>query len=77
MDENKIENQMNIFDILGIDEDWKKEWQDMPEFIQEDLTPHQQIIVSFESDKDVKDFGLLLNQKLTYKTKSIWFPKMT
>jgi hypothetical protein len=43
MEENKIDNQMNIFDILGVEEDWKKEWQDMPEFIQEDLTPYQQI----------------------------------
>ena len=75
MEENKIDNQMNIFDILGVEEDWKKEWQDMPEFIQEDLTPYQQIIVSFETDKDVKDFAKLINQKLTYKTKSIWFPE--
>lgn len=75
MEDIKIENQMNIFDILGVEEDWKKEWQDMPEFVQEDLTPHQQIIISFNSDKDVKDFGKLINQKLTYKTKSIWFPE--
>ena len=75
MEDNKVYNQMNIFDILGVEEDWKKEWQDMPEFIQEDLTPHQQIIISFESDNDVKDFAKLINQKLTYKTKSIWFPE--
>ena len=56
-------------------EPWKKEWQDMPEFIQEDLMPIQQIIVNFKTRKDVKLFSDLVKQKLTSKTKSIWYPK--
>jgi len=55
---------------------WKKHWQDMPEFIQGDLTPHQSILVHFGSEEDRKQFAELLNQKLTSKTKFIWFPKL-
>jgi len=56
-------------------EDWKKEWKDMPEFTQEDKRPAKQVIVSFETEKDLNDFAALVNQKLTMKTKSIWFPE--
>jgi len=55
---------------------WKQNWKNMPEFIQEDMTPVQQVIVSFETREDVRKFGKLLGQKLTYKTKSIWWPKV-
>lgn len=67
--------QINLFDKSDMPYKWEDEWQDMPEFVQEDKTPYQQIIVSFTSEKDVKEFSQLINQKLTYKTKSIWYPK--
>ena len=66
--------QHNLFDNVDDFNKWKDEWQDMPEFIQDDLKPMQQIIVSFETKEDVKAFSDLVGQKLTYKTKSIWFP---
>jgi len=53
---------------------WKEHWKDMPEFVQEDLTPKQQIIVSFKSVEDRNKFAKLVGQKLTYKTQSIWYP---
>ena len=55
--------------------DAEEEWLDMPEFNQEDLTPVRQIIVSFKNDEDVQEFANLVGQKLTDKTKSIWYPK--
>ena len=51
------------------------EWQNMPEFLQDDKEPIQTIVVSFEKREDVEEFSKLIGQKLTYKTKSIWFPK--
>lgn len=54
---------------------WKKEWVGMPEFIQEDLTPWKQIIVSFEDYGDIQSFSKLIGQKLTSDTRSIWFPE--
>ena len=55
--------------------DAEEEWLDMPEFKQDDLTPVRQIIVSFKTDEDVQEFANLVGQKLTDKTKSIWYPK--
>ena len=34
-------------------EEWKKEWQDMPEFKMEDLTSFRKIVVHFRSQKDI------------------------
>jgi len=52
------------------------EWGGMPEFKQEDKTPQKQIIVSFKNEKDMQLFSELIGQKLTNKTKSIWYPKV-
>ncbi len=57
--------------------EWKKEWKGMPEFVHEDLTPIKQIIVSFATKEDFEEFSQLIDQKLTYTTRSIWFPKVT
>jgi len=50
------------------------EWDGMPEFNQDNLKPSRQIIVSFKNDKDVEEFAKLINQSLTDKTRSIWYP---
>ena len=81
----------NEFDIVDL-KDWgfkdtdfgfnidkinpQDEWEGMPEFKQEDKTPQKQIIVSFKNEKDMQLFSELIGQKLTNKTKSIWYPKV-
>ena len=55
---------------------WEEEWQGMPEFVQEDLSPYKTIMVHFESEEAVKSFAKLVDQKLTVQTKSIWYPKV-
>lgn len=67
--------QLNLLGDLEVNESWKEHWVGMPEYIQNDEKPHQQIIVSFRNEQDVKDFAELIGQKLTYRTKSVWFPK--
>tara|TARA_R100001163_G_scaffold62444_1_gene53240 strand:- start:1433 stop:2026 length:594 start_codon:yes stop_codon:yes gene_type:complete len=52
------------------------EWEGMPEFENEDLTPHRQIIISFKNDDDINNFSKLIKQNITDKTKSLWFPKV-
>jgi hypothetical protein len=72
---SKKKNSASLFDtedFLG----WKKEWQDMPEFKQEQKEPLKQLIVSFETWDDYKEFEKLIKQRLTKKTQSIWFPKV-
>ena len=66
--------QHKLFSNEETPEEWKEEWKGMPEFIQEDKMPYQQIIVSFESKEDVEKFSQLIGKKLTYKTRSLWFP---
>src|SRR3989304_5294365 len=54
--------------------DWKKEWQDMPEFVQEDLMPWRTVYVHFENQEDLDEFAKITNHKFTNETKYIWFP---
>ena len=49
-------------------------WQGMPEFIQEDKLGFHEIKIHFETEEDMKSFGLLIGQTITDKTKSTWFP---
>jgi len=56
--------------------DWKRIWDDMPEYDHDDETSVKQINVHFRSLDDLREFGELLGQKLTYKTKSLWYPEM-
>lgn len=63
-----------LFDDENDEFDWQKEWVGMPEFVQEKQEPFSKIVVRFETEQDLKDFAELIGQKLTPKTKSIWFP---
>lgn len=63
--------QGNLFDEL---ETANEEWQGMPEFVQDDLSPHRVIYVRFRNHEDVAKFEELMNQKITEKQKTIWFP---
>ncbi len=69
----KNEAQQTLFEDS---EWWKEHWQDMPEFIQEDQSPWQTVLVHFESIEDRNIFAKLINQKMTHRTKSVWFPEV-
>lgn len=49
-------------------------WTDMPEFEQNKKEPYACIKIRFKSESDLQDFAQLIDQKLTQKTKSTWFP---
>lgn len=49
-------------------------WDGMPEFVQEKDGAYRKIIVSFKTEKDIQDFAILINQRITDKTKSLWIP---
>ena len=55
--------------------EWEEHWQDMPEYISKDLSAKYQIMVSFKAYEDMKEFSKLINQPLSKKTKSVWYPK--
>lgn len=54
--------------------DWQKEWKDMPEFEMDDLRSYRKIVVHFRNHEDVKAFAELIGQKIRPKEPSIWFP---
>jgi len=62
--------------LFGIEKEpeWKQEWKDMPEFVQDKKEPYAKIIVRFDNEDDLQEFANLIGQKLTSKTKSIWHP---
>jgi|Laugrefa1bdmlbdn_1035148.scaffolds.fasta_scaffold00005_38 hypothetical protein len=54
--------------------DAESEWWGMPEFVQEKQKPFAKVICRFETQEDLDAFAALIGQKLTPKTKSIWYP---
>jgi len=54
--------------------EWEAEWENMPEFVQEDLQAFREIRIKFETQKDVDAFMVLIGQKITPKTQGIWYP---
>lgn len=69
-------NKRKLNPFLDVPEWWEKHWHGMPEFIQEDQSSYKSIIVHFENKQDMKEFAKLVNQKILFKTKSIWYPKI-
>lgn len=51
-------------------------WEGMPEFIQEKQEPFNSIIIRFRNKEDMESFSKIVGQKLTNKTKSIWYPEL-
>lgn len=64
--------------ILFIDEenDPYAEWKGMPSFRQEDKLGFQVITVHFSDQKGVDKFAELVEQKISPKTRSLWFPEV-
>lgn len=46
----------------------------MPEFVQEKKEPYALINIRFDTKEDLEEFSELIQQRLTAKTKSIWYP---
>lgn len=70
---NQIPHQPTLLDIPTA---WQEEWQDMPEYVMEDLRPYRVINVRFRNAEDVKEFARVMGQQITPKQKAIWFPPM-
>tara|TARA_Y100000310_G_C20608578_1_gene776828 strand:- start:259 stop:1566 length:1308 start_codon:yes stop_codon:yes gene_type:complete len=52
------------------------EWNNMPEYEQDDATSWKQLVVNFDNIEDLRSFANLVEQPVTEKTKSIWYPRM-
>lgn len=65
----------NLFkDVGDTVDDHTKEWSDMPEYSQDDKMAFRTLKVHFRDDESINEFSRLLFQKISDKTKSLWFP---
>ena len=65
--------QSTLFDAPETLED--SHWVGMPEYKHTAEPPYQTIIVRFATETDLIEFTKCINQKITPKTRSIWYPK--
>jgi hypothetical protein len=66
---------MHTEDLFGDENsDWQKEWQGMPEFVQENLQEIHSITVHFVNVEDMKKFSELVGKNITFTTKSMLYP---
>ena len=56
-------------------QDLSGEWEDMPEFSEEDKSAYRTLLVHFMNDEDIEKFKKLVKQEFTEKTKFIYFPE--
>ncbi len=72
--------QPTLFDLGAVEEEvseeWREEWKDMPEFVQDKQTPYAMIIMRFRNQEDLDEFGRLIGQRVTPRTKSLWHPQL-
>lgn len=69
------QDQLSMFETLNIEEEWRKEWQDMPEFIIDTNEPFQTVKIHFRSREDRKNFEKLIGRKMTDQTQYVWYPE--
>jgi ParB-like chromosome segregation protein Spo0J len=69
---SQVEIESTLGQPLELGED---AWQDMPEYEHEDQTSWHKVIVHFANAEDLARFARLVEQSLTDKTRSIWYPK--
>jgi len=69
----------DIFKIFGDPEsanDANAEWAGMPEFEHVDKTAFRSLVVHFKDDAAVQKFAKAVKQKITDRTRFLWFPEI-
>ena len=68
----KDDPQAFLFEELS--NDWRREWQNMPEYSHENMEPYKSVIIHFAAECDYALFAETINQTLHPRTISTWFP---
>lgn len=72
---------IEIEDDESSEDSWKKHWLEMPEYEQEDNPAYKKLIISFRTKEDYDEFvektAKILDQTMTQKTKTIWYPALS
>lgn len=67
--------KMNKF-LIGEKEHDPMDWEGMPEFENKNKDEHKKIIVRFRNNKDYLEFQKKIEQPLSDKSTSIWYPPL-
>lgn len=71
-DSTYLNSLLNVGEVVN---DPSGEWVGMPDFEQDNIKPHRQILVKFSCEEHVQDFAHLIRQNITENTSFMWFPK--
>ena len=55
-------------------QNWKQHWKGMPSYSSKNFEPVKQLMINFRTMEDYEAFGKFINQSLTPKTKSVYWP---
>ncbi len=74
--EQSVKEKLSVRDLktIAAEVEWREHWVNMPEFNNQDLSPDSSMIINFPSPEQRVEFAKLIGQKITPKTRSIWFP---
>jgi hypothetical protein len=61
--------------LLEASEWWEEHWQDMPEFVQDDMEPFKTVHVHFANAEDLAAFAKLVGQtQIMGQINYMWYP---
>jgi hypothetical protein len=68
----------NLFMLAGMEETKTPyDWDDMPEFVQNDKQPYAEMTIRFRSEEDLREFAEMIEQNnLSKRTKALWYPAL-
>ena len=64
-----------LAELAGMRIDPLAEWVGMPEYVSEDQESWGRVVVHFANEEDQQKFAALIEQPMTEKTRSLWFPR--
>jgi hypothetical protein len=64
-----------LAELAGMRTDPLAEWEGMPEFVSEDQGSWSHVVVHFANEEDQQKFATLIEQPMTEKTRSLWYPR--
>lgn len=67
---------VEVTDEADVNAKWREHWKEMPEFEQEENPPFRTVHVKFRTKEHYEAFSECVDQELSDKTKSIWYPKL-
>ncbi|MCK9273039.1 hypothetical protein M0P65_05840 [Candidatus Gracilibacteria bacterium] len=73
---SKKSEKINELINSGNNKKWKKLWKEMPKFFQQNIQNYKSILVLFKTKKAKRLFSKIIDEKITDKTRFIYFPKI-